>query len=193
MLIEATIAALEAHGESGVRIEDIQEATGVSRGTIYYHFEDRDALIDAARVLQFTRMVDRDIEAFHRLLDESASREEFVAGVRQITLIGQEPERVVTRLVRMEIVGASRSRPGLASILAREQHRLTDGLTEVITAAQSRGWVRPGLDTRGLSVFVQAFALGRALSDIDEQPVDPSVWVSVVDLFIDMISSSPAD
>ena len=53
-VVEAAMAALEREGESGVRIAEICDVTGVSYGTVYHHFGDRAGLIRAA---QFKRLV----------------------------------------------------------------------------------------------------------------------------------------
>lgn len=38
---------IEEHGLSHVSIKDVSEATGVSRGALYYYFEDKNALVKA--------------------------------------------------------------------------------------------------------------------------------------------------
>jgi AcrR family transcriptional regulator len=44
--IEAGLRALAARGPDAVRIELLAKALGVTRGGFYWHFEDRNALID---------------------------------------------------------------------------------------------------------------------------------------------------
>ena len=180
VLIEATISSLEAHGESGVRLEDIFDATGVARSSLYHHFGDRDGLIDAARLVQFTRMVDQDIDVIEALLAEAATAGEFRAGLVAITTLVQSPERMAARLRRLSTLGASVNRPDLSAALSEQQQRLTDRLTEAVVAAQERGWVRTSLDPRAVACFLQAFSLGRVVADIDPTPINPATWIDLV-------------
>jgi AcrR family transcriptional regulator len=179
-LIEATIAALEAHGESGVRLEDIFDSTGVARSSLYHHFGDRDGLIDAARLVQFSRMVDADIASIELLSTVASNAEEFREGLLALTMATQSDERRTNRLRRLSTLGASANRPALAEALAAEQERLTDRLADVVVTAQERGWVRADLDPRALASFVQAYSLGRVVMDIDPSPADHSAWVALV-------------
>jgi len=36
------------------------------------------------------------------------------------------------------------------------------------------------VDARALGVFIQAYTLGRVLSDIDPRPVDPAAWTALI-------------
>ena len=45
--IDAALAALAEHGVDAVRVERLAEALGVTKGSFYWHFADRDALLAA--------------------------------------------------------------------------------------------------------------------------------------------------
>ncbi len=179
-LIEATIEALEQHGESGLRLDDIFESTGVARSSMYHHFGDREGLIDAARVVMFTRSVDANIRTLEGILNEATTFEEFRQGTRTLSTISQAPGQRTGRLRRAYTIGASDTRPGLAAELATAQRRLTETITGMIERAQDKGWVRQDLDAAAIAVFVQAYPLGRVVSDIDLQQVDPEAWLHLV-------------
>lgn len=181
LLLEATIDSLERRGESGVRLDDILDATGVSRSSLYHHFGDRDGLIDAARVVIFARDVDADIRELDRVLERANSAEEFRSGVRQVTATTQSPTRRARRMQRAYTIGASLSRPQLAMALASEQQRLTDRIAAIVLDAQAKGWLRHDVDPRAVAVLVQGYTLGRVLSDIDAEPVDQAGWDGLID------------
>ena len=180
LLLEATIDALEAHGESGVRLDDILDTTGVSRSSLYHHFGDRDGLIDAARLVMFTRAVDSDLVDLERAIDRAQSAEAFRASIEQMNTAVQSPKRQPGRLRRAYTLGATKTRPQLAEALASEQRRLTERYTMLIQAAQVRGWVRRDLDASAVAVYLQAVTLGRIVSDIDTRPVDPGSWRDLI-------------
>ena len=179
-LIEATIRILDESDEPSVRVDEILDVTGVSRGSLYHHFGDRDGLVDAARAVQFSRFIDGDIEAVRAAFEGAEDATEFARRLRAITADTQRPERIDRRLRRLEIIAATRTRPRLAEALAETQDRLTNAFVEIVEQAQARGWVHAGLDPRAVAVFIQAYSLGRAVSDIDANPVSGQMWESLI-------------
>ena len=184
-LLEATIAALEANGESGIRLDDILDATGVSRSSLYHHFGDRDGLIDAARMVLFTRNIEEDLRTLESALEQATTAEEFRQSMHAVIDATQDPRRRDSRLQRAYTIGASKARESLATALADAQRRITEGQTRFIQGAQLRGWVRRDLDAQALAVFIQAFTLGRTISDVDAKPLDPEVWSGFVRYVVD--------
>jgi len=193
MLLEATIDALGEHGESGVRLDDILDTTGVSRSSLYHHFGDRDGLIDAARVVVFARDVDADIREIDRVLDRATTAREFREGLERVTAATQSPARRAKRMQRAYTIGASQARPELATALATEQERLTDRIATIVLGAQAKGWLRRDLDPRAVAVLVQAYTLGRVVSDIDANPVTPAGWDGLINVVSEALMAPDAD
>ncbi|MDP4929913.1 MAG: TetR/AcrR family transcriptional regulator, partial [Ilumatobacteraceae bacterium] len=46
-VVEITIQMVLEHGDSGFRIEELIERTGISKSSLYLHFGDRDGLVGA--------------------------------------------------------------------------------------------------------------------------------------------------
>jgi AcrR family transcriptional regulator len=77
--IAAAFAELAAHGWGGVRVEPIAATLGVTKGSFYWHFTDRDALLAAmflrwaegrVRAIRNETQDDRDPRALlYRLID----------------------------------------------------------------------------------------------------------------------------
>ncbi|AOY55574.1 TetR/AcrR family transcriptional regulator [Candidatus Rhodoluna planktonica] len=68
LVIKEADKAIKAGGEAAVRIQEISKAAKVSIGSIYHHFGDRDGLIRATYVHNFSTAVREDInrvKAFH--------------------------------------------------------------------------------------------------------------------------------
>lgn len=61
--IEAAIAALEVCGVEALRIDDLAENLGVTKGSFYYHFDTRDELLIG--ILEYWRLsMTREVESF---------------------------------------------------------------------------------------------------------------------------------
>jgi len=179
-LVEATIRALHEGGEAGFRVEEVLQETGTSKGSLYHHFTNRDGLIEAATLVEFSRQVSQDTEVIRQALGGAESREELLARLDAINEASQSPDRAPARARRLRILGTAVNRPALREALGVEQSRLTDTITEVIADGQQRGIISGAVDARALGVFIQAYTLGRVLSDIDPRPVDPAAWTALI-------------
>ena len=65
-LLDIAIDCFARYGYQGASIDRIAKAAGLTKGAIYYHFKDKEALLFAAvknRVGQFERRVTRDLGA----------------------------------------------------------------------------------------------------------------------------------
>jgi AcrR family transcriptional regulator len=92
----AALAALAEHGVTGVAIEPLARRLGVTKGSFYWHFADRDALLAAA---------------LRRW--EDASTERIIAGVAGV----RDPRERLGRLIRSVLAAsqADRLHVGLAA------------------------------------------------------------------------------
>jgi AcrR family transcriptional regulator len=72
--IEAGLRALAGGGPEAVRIEPLAQALGVSKGGFYWHFSDRQALLDEMLDEWERTMVDEVIEAVEAGGEDARSR-----------------------------------------------------------------------------------------------------------------------
>lgn len=191
-VLEVATQAIEEHGEAALRVEDVAHAAGVSVGTIYRYFGNREGLVVAVRAAQFLGALDEDLDQMESLVAGVSTPAEFVESVQRLTRMAGHPSRAPLRLRRIEIIGASRARPALARAIGDEQARITDRFTAILRRAQERGLIDASLDPRSLAQFVLAFTLGQVLAEIDTStPFDLEAWTAIAARFAAAVAASP--
>ncbi len=179
-LLDATIHELETYGETGLRQERILEASGVAQGSLYHHFGSRDGLIDAAYNEIFIREVDAMVSMVKASISESTENDSMANRSRRAIELMTEPERWESRRKRLLVLAAALKRPGLAKLVAAEQHRITNEIAAVVRLLQVSGVVSQSLDPRSVAAFLQAYSFGQLLMSIDPEPPAVDEWRRVV-------------
>lgn len=175
-VLQATDEALRDGGEASVRIQDISQSTGVSVGSIYHHFGDRDGLIRAAYVHRFEANVKEDIRRAKNFMERMHSVEE----------IGQHYDEMIEFLnnhflmfparEQANVLGNTAGRPLLRDAIIEVQNELTDGFTEVMQLLQDRKMLKPHLTPRAAAVMALGMLHGRIVAEFDRTPVSDQEW-----------------
>ncbi len=115
----AALAALAATGVSGVSVDPLARRLGVTRGSFYWHFKDRAALLEEALVLWEEQSTLGLIAELSELADPRARLEAlFYGALTDDTVAGLEPAIV-----------AHAQHPVVGAVLARVTERRLDYLT----------------------------------------------------------------
>lgn len=165
-IIDATIAAIEASGEPGLRVNDIARDSDVSVATLYHYFGDREGLVVAARQKQYAGSTGIYYEDLSRAMREATTCAEISAVLCVFFDNATSESSRTMRFLRAEIVGSSRTRPQLATALREVQEDLVEKLAEVFADAQNRGLMRNTTSARSIAEFVLAVHLGSVLPDL---------------------------
>jgi AcrR family transcriptional regulator len=168
--------AIEAGGESSVRIQEISAKTGVSIGSIYHHFGDRDGLIRACYVQNFATSIKDDIARAKRFMDKMHSTQEISEHYDEMLQFLVNHFKHVPADKRANIIGNTTGRPLLRAALADVQHELTEQLTEVMQLLRDRNMLKPHLSPRAAAVMVLGMLHGRIIAEIDTNPVSDHEW-----------------
>ena len=183
-LIEATRELLESHPRKEISTEQILTKSGISKGSLYHHFEDLEELIESATLLRYTEWVDGSIEAITQVLRAVKSPDDVYNSLVAITQQTQSPARKPDRVYRAEVLGAAASSPRLAKNLGAEQQRLTDALADLVRETQAKGFFHEDIDPQVLAVFIQAYTFGKVVDDYSENPMNPDNWNALIDDFL---------
>lgn len=179
-LIETVSTMLDGQQPLDVLIENVLRESGVSKGSLYHHFEDFPDLVEQTLVLRFTDGVDETIHMMREALTTSDDAEDFWRHMENLVAFAQAPERASRRAERARVVGMAGGNERFARRLGAEQDRLTSEIAEVVSTAQQRGWARRELSAQAIALFIQAYTLGRALDDVAQKKVQAAEWGSLI-------------
>ncbi len=175
-VIQVTNEALKAGGEAAVRIQEISATSHVSVGSIYHHFGDREGLIRATYVHNFSSAIAEDIQRAKRWWQNIHNASELATHRVEMEEFLNSHFEHQSPLERAAIIGNSVGRPLLRESLAEVQHKLTDELTEVMQMLQDRGILRSALKPRAVAVMILGMLFGRVVAMLDNDPVDQRSW-----------------
>lgn len=162
-LIETMAELLDGSDPEHITADQVLTASGVSKGSLYHHFEDFEDLLEAALISRFSVNVDATIDGLAQILATVKSREELVSALREANAHDQAQSRAKFRLERARAAGLTYSSPRFHDALGIEQQRLTDAFTDLFIEAQNKGWMSTDINPRAAAVFVQAYTVGRVL------------------------------
>ena len=193
LVLKAVIRRLEESGESHLTIDDILLETGVSKGSLYYHFGDREGLIYAARIAQYSTYLQNDSEELRSGLLTCTTFDQFVENLLGLTILSMQKNDRKIRAMRLNAISSAYGRPDLWYALQEKQNQYTNAITEVFEYGQKMGWVRTDITAHALGIFVQGHALSRILVDLDHNELEAESWVKVMKLTFDVIFTPPTE
>lgn len=179
-LLACAMGLLDNHPPSEITSEMILKSSGVSKGSLYYHFNDLSDLLETALVRSFSTVVDENIAILRELTTSASNAADYHRAVIDFNNFAQSAERSSFRLARVRLLGLATSNTRMASRLAAEQTRLTKVYTELLEIAQAKGWLRSDISAHGIAVFFQAITVGRVVDDISEELMDLENWKKLI-------------
>ncbi len=186
-VLAVAVEQLERGGEAAVRIDEINTRAGVSIGSIYHHFGDRDGVIAAAQLRRFSRYAESEVASLADVVREARDRAQFRRALLQLARGSHSALRRGVRWGRIAVMASTVGRDDLRDDVAHLQTRLTDGFQAHVAQGQARGFFRSDLDPRAIAAFVEAWTLGLALNDLDDRGVPEAAWLAVIAAAIDAL------
>jgi len=179
-ILDATIDILVAEGEEAVTIDRVMRETGLSRGAVYHHFAERDALVRAA---QFDRLAQQplgDIDALRGAIRATSTPEEFAAIIGLLAATICSSDRHPVRTVRAGVMAATATHPDLEQALRGLETSIADHLADAIREGQDRGLITTSLDPAAIGAFIEAVAFGLLLVNFIDHPPDRDALAAAV-------------
>lgn len=187
-LIDAALDIILASGIDSLRIEDVCERVGVTKGSLYWHFNDREGLIREALLEHLSRMSEQQMTALDEAIDTAATRDDYLMKVAGAFVDPFDPGEVEHRWQRLEMLTTTRRDPTLAALMADIQRRQQRYLADIMEKAHERGILRRDVDPKAMAAALTAIALGsNHLSLLDHDGPTPEAWTAFMVLMIDML------
>jgi AcrR family transcriptional regulator len=184
-LIATMVELLDGSDPEHITADQVLSTSGVSKGSLYHHFEDFEDLLEAALIARFSVNVDATIDGLAQILATVNSREDLLVALRELNTFNQAQSRSNYRLERARAAGLTYSSPRFHTALGAEQQRLTEAFTDLFIEAQNKGWMSESVDARAAAVFIQAYTVGRVVDDISPEKVDPDAWLNLIMAVVD--------
>lgn len=178
-LVEAAIAAIDATGESGVRVQEIADAAGVQIPILYRHFGSREGLLQAAQVELLARSLEADILQVKAAVDAVSDEQEFRSLFEGVLASLRTPERRAKRWRRVNVIGSTYGRPQLAEAVAQVQRRAVEMIASVFERPHQEGWLREGIDLLAFAAWFAGQTQGRILVELGDVGVSDDAWDAV--------------
>lgn len=185
LLIETASNLLDTKSATQISAEEVLEISGISRGSMYHHFEDLNDLIETTQVYGYSKWVDASIKFMYDFVITANNKEELRQALRKLTEITQSDGRKAARAQRALALALCASNERMAKKLAPEIQRLTDAIADVTNEVKNKGLFKESVDSKVLSTFIQAYTLGKIVNDFNPEPVSEEPWVDFIMAIVD--------
>lgn len=178
-LLRAAVRHLETKSAAQLRVTAIAQEADVALGLIRHHFGSRDGMVAAAQQRRLEGATRDDIAATRTLLGQS-DHDSLWDGIEQLTRATVDRTRADVRLSRFASVATAHGRPDVRTAIGGTFGELLDDMAALIREAVDRGLVATPLDPRAIATFIQSYALGLLVHDLDPASVDDEDLSAVI-------------
>ena len=179
-LLEVVKEMIAEFGADGFTVEMVLAESGISRGSLYHHFEDFPDLVEEA-LLDINRAnVVTSIELVRHELAGVQTKDDFLDAVGRVTRALHSPERFKARVDRVRMLAVCGNDERFRKRFGDTQAEVIMAFADVIADAQVRGVVRADFDPKVLATFMSAYTTGVILNDVSSDPVSYDDWNALV-------------
>lgn len=187
-LIDAALAIILEEGVDNLRLEDVCDRVGVTKGSLYWHFSDRDGLIREALLEQLRRISDQQMAIMSEAIASATSADNYLARIVGAFVNPFDESEVEQRWKRLELIVATRSDPAMRQAMSDVQRRQQKFMADAMERAAENGLLRRDVDPTAVAAVLSAVALGSInLSLLDADGPSPEAWTALMLLFVSLL------
>ena len=176
LLVETVAALLETKRPSEILADEVLERSGVSKGSMYHHFEDLQELVETAQIFRYSKWIDGSIDFLTTYVATARNKKEVREALYKLTMLTQADDRKNARAERAQALAACFNNPRMAKQMGEETQRLTDSIADVTEEVKNKGLFRADVHAQALATFIQAYTLGKLVNDYNPTKVSEDDW-----------------
>ena len=190
-LLETAAALLKKYELADITSYMVLKHSGISRGSLYYHFADFDELMGEAAIQRYAKWADQEANKLQTAMSNAGNVPAMVESL--VTIIGelQTDRHRSQRLDHAVLIAQTKTNSYFADLVAQEQSRLTHRIATIVTRAQATGVISSQSDAMAIAMFLQVCAFGRLLDDVSGALVDTASWDSLLAQVLSQVLSGP--
>jgi AcrR family transcriptional regulator len=175
-IIQGAIDHFSKNGYDSTKVDDIADALGISKGTIYFYFGDKSGLFRAISD-HFVDSVKEELGAIFRTAEEKdMDVAQFYENLRRL-------EQGTDRLM-VEMVAESTRNPKLRKVLLEHRRRVLEVTIEHIRKLVAQGMLRKDTNVVALAAGEMALYIGLTISKLlgVSEEENKAAWIEIASL-----------
>lgn len=188
-LINTALAMLSDQTPQEITIESVLEKSGISRGSLYHHFQDFQELIETAQIRRYAAYVDGSVSTLVAILQGAKTRDEMAQRIRDVTRVTQSMQ--ANRFDRALTIAAAIPSERMRKTMGLEQERLSEAIADLYREILARGWGNPAIAPETVALFIQAYTFGKVVDDFGDTHVDPDKWLDLITMILETLIFPP--
>ena len=175
-IIQGAIDHFSKNGYDSTKVDDIADALGISKGTIYFYFGDKSGLFRAISD-HFVDSVKEELGAIFRTAEEKdMDVAQFYENLRRL-------EHGTDRLM-VEMVAESTRNPKLRKVLLEHRRRVLEVTIEHIKKLVAQGMLRKDTNVVALAAGEMALYIGLTISKLlgVSEEENKAAWIEIASL-----------
>ena len=177
-LVDVALRILLEKGIDAVRVDEVVAAAGVTKGSLYWHFSDRNSLIKEALHEYVRRLNAELVDGISSAIAGATTTNDYLARIAPVLVDPFDPVKAHDLAQRLSLMIQAKADPELAPLMREVQVRSLTVYTDLMREAQSKGFIKPELDPRAVATALHAINFGSVVIDVvgDEGPTRDAWW-----------------